>query len=52
MSNNGYKGQISQNEIIVEMYSRSLVRATGKPIKVMKNSICLYTNSCFGGPHQ
>ena len=48
---------------MIEIYFKSLVRATGKvllvkfsdqlnPIKVVKNVFCLKTNNCFGGPHQ
>ena len=48
------------HELVVGMYSKSLVRAIGKvllehqlkPTKVMKNGLCLLTNSCYGGPHQ
>ena len=54
-----------QTELMVEICSESLVIAIGKVlllkiwlehqsklIKVMKNDLCLETNSYFGGPHQ
>ena len=47
-----------QTELMVEIYSKNLVRAIGeariqiKPMRVMKNGLCLKTTNCFGGPHQ